>query len=196
MMASLERPAVALDSLELQLAAALQRLNALQRRAATNREPAAVLDKALSELGTALEQLRAAQGQLIESRNQIEELHRQLRLQTDRYWRLFDAMPEPCVVTRSDSTITEVNKAAARLLNVSQRFLVGKPLSVFVCANRAEVLAGASRAAADGQALDITLRLRPRERAPLTVRGSVTGDAGPVRWILRSSEPSNDERLL
>lgn len=185
-----------IDSPELQLAAALQRLSALQRRAAANREPAAVLAKALSELGTALEQLRAAQQQLIESRNQMEELQRQLRQQTDRYWELFDAVSEAYIITRSDSTITEVNKAAARLLNVSQRFLTGKPLSVFVCENRSEFLASASRAASEGQAVEITLRLRPRERAPLTVRGSVSGHRDSVRWILRASDPSRDTPLL
>lgn len=177
---------MAIDSLELQLASALQTLNTLQRRADTTREPAVVLAKALAELGTALEEVRVAQEQLIENRNSMEELHRQLRVQSEKYWELFDAMPEAYVVTRSDSTITEVNKAAARLLNVSQRFLAGKPLSVFVCENRAEFLASGLRAAADGATFDLTLKLRPRERAPLTVRATASGSGEFVRWILRS----------
>ena len=182
---------MAIDSLELQLASAQQRLNTLQRRAETNREPAAVLVKALTELGTALEEVRVAQEQLIESRSRMEELQQKLHQQTMRYWELFDAMPDAYVVTTSDSTITEVNKAAAELLNVSQRFLTGKPFSVFVCENRTEFLAHASRAAAESVAVEVMLKLRPRERAPLTVRAKASGTADSVRWLLRAAaEPS------
>jgi PAS domain S-box-containing protein len=176
---------VALDSLELQLASALQRYNNLQRRAETQREPANLLTKTLAELGTALEEVRVAQEQLIESRTRMEQLQLELRKQYDRYWKLFDAMPEAYVVTKPDSTILEVNKAAAQLFNVSQRFLIGKTLSVFVCEERGRFLAASTRAASETAAMELTLKLRPRERAPLAVEARVSGDADGLRWVLR-----------
>ena len=114
-----------LDALELQLAAATQRFNTLKRRAESPKEPSLLLTRSLAELSTALEEVRVAQEQLLESRLRMEQLQEELREQAERYWQLFDEIPQPYVVTRPDSTIVEVNKAASALLNVSQRFLVG-----------------------------------------------------------------------
>jgi len=185
-----------LDSLELQLASAVHRYNALQRRAEARREPAAVLAKSLAELGTVLEEVRVAQEQLIESRSQVERLQEQLREEADKYWRLFDSMPDVYVVTRPDTTIVEANRAAAQLFNVSQRFLIGKTLSVFVCEDRTAFLAASSRAATEDGAQEILLKLRPRERAPLTMTARVNGDAQTLRWLLRPSSVGQADASL
>jgi len=187
---------VALDSRELQIASALQRYNALQRRAETRREPTALLAKALAELGTALEELRVSQEQLIESRQRIEQLQQELKRQSDKYWQLFDELPEAYVVTRADSTIVEVNKAAALLFNVSQRFLVGKPLSVFVCEGRTDFIATSARAAIESATIDLSLKLRPRERAPLRVSARVNGSPSELRWLLRSAPAGQPDPTL
>lgn len=176
---------MALDSFELQLASALQRFNTLSRRAEAQGEPSTLLARALADLGTALEEVRVAQEQLIEGRNRTEHLQEELRRQYQKYWQLFDEMPEAYVVSRADSTILEVNKAAAHLLNVSQRFLVGKTLSVFVCEDRGAFLTASARVATSAGATELTLKLRPRERAPLTVQARVVGDADGLRWLLR-----------
>ena len=173
------------DTIELQLAAALQRYTALQRRADAHRDPSALLNKAFAELGTALEELRVAQEQLIENRMRMEQLQLELRQQSERYWQLFDEMPEAYVVTKPSTAILEVNKADAQLFNVSQRFLVGKALSVFVCEDRAQFLTAAGRVAEEGGSREMALKLRPRERAPLTIRARVAGDADGLRWILQ-----------
>jgi two-component system sensor histidine kinase VicK len=178
---------VSLDSLELQLASALQRYSTLSRRVQTQRDPSTLLNKTLAELGTALEEVRVAQEQLIESRTRMEQLQDELRRQYEKYWQLFDEMPEAYLVSRPDSTIVEVNKAAAQLLNVSQRFLIGKTLSVFVCEDRGAFLTASARAATSTEPMDLTLKVRPRERAPLTVRARVSGDSEGLRWVLRTS---------
>ena len=181
-----------IDALELQLAAAVQRYNALQRRADAHREPEALLNKTFAELGTALEEVRVVQEQLIEQRTRMELLQAELRQQYERYWQLFDEMPGAYVVTKGTTAITEVNKAAANLVNVSQRFLVGKALSVFVCEERAQFLVVADALARQGGERQLTIRLRPRERAPLTVHARVVGEGGSLRWILNpvgTSEP-------
>jgi PAS domain-containing protein len=176
---------VSLDALELQLSSALTRFAALQRRAESPKEPLAVLHKALAELGTALEEVRVAQEQLIEGRQRMEALQEQLRLQAQRYWQLFDEIPIPYVVTRPDSIILEANKAGSELLNVSQRFLVGKALSVFVCENRGSFLAQIAKLATEPGVKEFSLKLRPRERAPRPVEARVQGDADTLRWLLR-----------
>lgn len=127
---------------------AVQRYRALQRRLKSRvKDPSAIGDRAIAELATALEELRIAHEQIIEDRRKSEELLAELTPQRARYWALFDEMPEPCLVTHPDTTIIEANQAAAELLNVSQRFLTGKALSVFVCEDRGRFLdrAAASR---------------------------------------------------
>ena len=181
---------VPLDSLELQLASAVQRYDTLTRRAQTQRESSTLLAKSLTELGTALEEVRVAQEQLVENRARMEQLQDELRRQYETYWQLFDEMPEAYVVSRADSTIVEVNKAAAQLLNVSQRFLIGKPLSVFFCEDRAAFLTTATRATDATEPLDVSLKLRPRERAPLAVRARVSGTPDGLRWVLRPAPAS------
>jgi PAS domain-containing protein len=176
---------VSLDSLELQLASAVQRYHQLQRGAETQKDPTALLSRSLAELNTALEEVRVAQEQLVDSRTQIEELHQELRQQAHRYWRLFDEVPQPYVVSDPSSMILEVNKAGAELLNVSQRFLTGKALSVFVCEDRTAFLQTCARVAAEGAATELPLKIRPRERAPLTIDVRVSGDATTLRWLFK-----------
>jgi hypothetical protein len=61
---------------------------------------------------------------------------------------------------------------------------------VFVCENREAFLAAVTRAGASGEPLELSLKLRPRERAPLTVQARVTGDKDGLRWVLRPSGPA------
>lgn len=183
---------MSLDALEMQLASAVQRFNTLQRRAASHKEPATLLSRSLAELSTALEEVRVAQEQIIDSRLRMEQVQEQLRLQSERYWQLFDEIPEAYVVTKPDSTIVEVNKAASALFNVSQRFLVGKTLSLFVGEGRTAFLQESARIATDGSTTEIVLKLRPRERAPLDITARVSGDGTILRWLLRQTARSTD----
>jgi PAS domain-containing protein len=177
---------VSINSIELQLATALQRFNTLQRRVdADPGQSSTLLSRALHELERALEEVRVAQEQLLENQAHLEDVQVELAQQYEKYWQLFDDMPQPYVVTGADSTIAEANKAAAELLNVSQRFLVGKPLSVFICQERGRFLEEAARAAAGAAAIELTVKLRPRERAPIDVAVTVSGGSSSLRWILR-----------
>jgi PAS domain-containing protein len=176
-----------MDAFELQIASALQRFSALQRRGAVERsEQPKLFGRALKELESALEELRVAQEQLIESRSRMEQLQADLTQQYQKYWTLFDLLPLPYMVTTPDSTILEANKAASELFNVSQRFLIGKTMSVFVCEDRSKFLIEAGRAANEATPLVVTFRLRPRERAPLDASARVSGDGTSLRWLLRT----------
>jgi PAS domain-containing protein len=184
---------VAVDALELQIVSALQRFSSLQRRVGSDpSDPTKLLDRAISELGSALEELRVAQEQIVEHRARAEELQFELSNQYRKYWLLFDRMPQPYLVTKPDSAIVEANRAAAELLNVSQRFLTGKILSVFVCEDRRAFLTEVLRVAPDTTA-EITFRMRPRERAPVTVVAQVSADEEALRWVLRVVAKTPDE---
>jgi PAS domain S-box-containing protein len=169
----------------MQLVSAVQRLAALQRRAATDRDHAKLLERTLRELEASLEEVRVAQEQIVENRLRMEQLQVELTRQYEKYWELFDEMPQAYVVTRPDSTITEVNRAAAELFNVSQRFLVGKTLSVFVCEDRDHFLDESLRVSREAKSQEMAFKLRPRERAPLDINARVCGDASSLRWVLR-----------
>jgi PAS domain-containing protein len=177
---------VSLNSLELQLATAMQRFNTLQRRVdAESGESTSLMSRALHELERALEEVRVAQDQLIDNRSRMEQLHEELAQQYRKYADLFDEMPQPYIVTRSDTTIIEANKAAAEFLNVSPRFLVGKALSVFVCENRTQFLQDCAQPDAL-TSTELKVRIRPRERAPIDVIATVRGRPGSLRWVLRA----------
>jgi PAS domain-containing protein len=175
---------VAIEVLQMQLVSAVQRLATLQQRVAPDRDHAKLLARALKELEAALEEVRVAREQIVENRQRMEQLQAELTRQYERYWELFDEMPQPYVVTRPDSTITEVNRSAAELFNVSQRFLVGKPLSLFVCEARDRFLSESLRVSRGTRSHELMFKLRPRERAPLDVKARVSGDGSSLRWVL------------
>ena len=176
---------MAIDVLELQLASALQRFATLQRRAGSDRDHAKLLERSLEELSTALEELRVSQEQIIEGRRKLEQAQVELERERTRYWQLFEEMPQAYVVTNPLSVITEVNRAGAHLFNVSQRFLVGKAMSVFVCEERSRFLASISTLASEGRSSEMMFKLRPRERAPIEVAAAVNADQAALRWVIR-----------
>jgi two-component system sensor histidine kinase VicK len=177
------------DALELQIVSALQRFTTLQRRATAERvDQPKLFSRALKELQDALEELRVAQEQLVENRARMEQMQQDLTQQYEKYWQLFDLLPQPYVVTKPDSTIVEANKAAADLFNISQRFLLGKTISVFVCEERGRFLVEAARVNAESGPMTLKFRLRPRERAPIDVSARVAGDAASLRWVLTTPD--------
>jgi PAS domain S-box-containing protein len=178
------------DSLQQQISTAVSKLNVLQRRAdAYSPEPPKILRQMLHELASVIEQLQGAQEQLVESRGQLDAAREELQRERDRYWQLFDTAPEAYLVTGPQSQILEANRAAAELLNISQRFLIGKVLSVFVCDNRQRFLTQAASLAQVGGSADWMLRFRPRERAPIEVAARVVSSGADgektLRWMVR-----------
>jgi PAS domain S-box-containing protein len=179
---------VSLDSLDVQLSSARQRLAALQRRLDGGTPGQRLFQQALEELEGAIESLRVAHDRLVEQNTELADLRTSVESERRKYWELFDSVPDACIVTGEDSRITAANRAAAELLNISQRFLVGKPLSVFVCEDRGRMLDEARQIAEHGGSAEIVVRIRPRERAPLQVAASLRAsenDGCTLRWVLR-----------
>jgi PAS domain S-box-containing protein len=144
-----------------------------------------LFDRALRELDQALEELRTLQEQVLEQLEQTDALRAELAKERDKYWRLFNSLPDACILTDADSAIVEANRGAAELFNISQRFLVGKVLSVFVSEDRGRFLLQVAQLAREGGSAEMTLRLRPRERAPVDVAAHLAIDGpGQIRWLI------------
>ncbi|MBD6614441.1 response regulator [Komarekiella sp. 'clone 1'] len=84
-----------------------------------------LITEAFEELHIALEELKVAEEQLKATRAVAKE-------ERHRYQELFDFAPDGYLVTDIYGTILEANRAASVLLNVSQRFLIRKPLLSYI----------------------------------------------------------------
>ena len=178
------------DSLQRYLGGAMLRVAALQRRAGEADgkngrgfdQAVRELESAIEELSTAHEELRSMNEALLQARQRVEE-------ESARYRELFDSFPDPCIITDGDGAIVTANEAAISLLNLSPKFIAGKPLAIFVERDRREFLRLVCDVRETGQVRDFELHVRPRERAPLVVNGIASPvrstPAAGVRWLFR-----------
>jgi hypothetical protein len=83
------------------------------------------LQQALEELQVVEEELREQNEELVVARELVE-------LERQRYQDLFEFAPDGYLVTDTAGIIQEANRAAAILLAVHQKYLVNKPLILFI----------------------------------------------------------------
>ena len=83
------------------------------------------LQISLEELRIAEEELRQQNDELIASRQLVEREHQ-------RYQDLFEFAPDGYLVTDMAGMLIAANRAAAKLLGVSQEALIGKPLVIYL----------------------------------------------------------------
>src|SRR5215217_1388999 len=110
----------------------LLRTDDLMRRGDSPDPHENLLPEALEELQTTLEELRVADEELRQQNEELMETRLEIERERQRYYDLFDFAPDAYLVTDANGTIQEANRAAAVLLNVKQRFLIGKPILVFI----------------------------------------------------------------
>lgn len=91
-----------------------------------------LLPIAFKELGIVSEELQVAVEELQQQNEALAVAKLEVEIQHQRYQELFDFAPHGYLVTDPNGTMEEANRAAANLLNISQQFLIGKPLIVFV----------------------------------------------------------------
>jgi PAS domain S-box-containing protein len=184
------------DTFEQQIEAARRRLTVLEERVGDAADPGTAAPEALADLSTALEELHVAAEALRQQNDELLSARQALESERQRYRDLFEFAPDGYLVTDGDGTIQEANQAAARLLRVRQKFLVGKPLVVFVAgeAHRAfnAYIAGLHGGSPDRVA-EWQTTIQPRSGPPFPV--SVTtarirdrqGKLVGLRWLLRDS---------
>ena len=151
-----------------------------------------MLPDALEELQASLEELRTAEEELRQQNDALADARLGLETERSRYQSLFEFAPDAYLVTDMQGVVQEANQAASRLLDVSPRFLRGKPLGSFVAESERRAfrlsLLGADQMPA---AQTWKTRLRRRHRGEFeaeitigTIRGRESGPAG-LRWLVR-----------
>jgi len=156
------------------------------------------LTESLDELSVAEEEIHLQSEQLRISRDVIEA-------ERTRYRQLFDLAPDGYLVTDKLGVILEANAAALRMLNCSNRQIVGKPLTMFLVAderrNLRNVLSDLHRAS---YISDWETVIKPAGGAP-TFYTSVTigrdaaiwDETQFIRWIFRDiTEQKRDQAKI
>ncbi|GAB4380156.1 MAG: hypothetical protein Kow00121_35830 [Elainellaceae cyanobacterium] len=151
-----------------QLKAVYQRAWVLQQRANDLPElQQTLLSEALEELQAVLEELQASEAELHHQNEVLVNTRQAVESERQRYKELFEFAPDGYLVTDANGRILEANHAIATLLNVSQDFLVGKPLLIFIAQpDRATFHRTLDRLQELDNLQDWQLRLRSPQRLP------------------------------
>jgi diguanylate cyclase (GGDEF)-like protein/PAS domain S-box-containing protein len=179
------------DSLDEQIGRMRSQLASIERERAGGSGSAGVrqgtedLRATIEELYVAEEELRLQHEELLGARAELESQRR-------RYEELFQLAPDAYIVTNPLGIVREVNRAAAELVGVEPRFLLGKPLMTFVDGDdRPDLRALINTFGSARHVADWALRLVPRDGTPIAV--SVTAAAARdvrnelvgIHWMVR-----------
>ena len=187
-----EKP-VSLDRFHYKVETMQQQVEELHRRAiAARAQPHVSLTDLIEELNISLEELQVAEEELRQQNEELLATRQVVEAERQRYRELFDFAPDGYLVTDTAGAIQEANRAAAALLNVSQHFLVGKPLLVFLAeAERKSFYTRLSRLLVAGQVEQWEVRVQPSRGAAFDAGLTVAavrdsrGQVVSLRWLLR-----------
>ncbi|WP_026731980.1 PAS domain-containing sensor histidine kinase [Fischerella sp. PCC 9605] len=152
-----------------------------------------ILHQCLEELNTALEELHVAEEELRQQNEELATARQAMELERQRYQELFEFAPDGYLVTDPQGKIQEANRAAARLLCTSQKFLKGKLLINFIPENeRRAFRSRLLRLHEMEQIQDWEVRMQTREGIRFDAAISVTmvrdneGNLNGWRWLVRN----------
>jgi PAS domain S-box-containing protein len=193
------------DPFSRELRSARDRIAELQRRSTADSRPGGgLLPEALAELDEAIEELSVTGQELHEQTAELTATRLALEAERERYQVLFEFAPVAYLVTDPVARVLEANRAAAALLDVDQRFLVGKPLAAYVASgDRWEFrsVVNLLRRAGDGRVANLVVQFRRRggEVMDIAVTVQPVRDRGgalrTLRWLLRDAALSGPERF-
>ncbi|MBW4425385.1 MAG: PAS domain S-box protein [Nostoc desertorum CM1-VF14] len=134
----------------------------------------------------AMEELRQQNEELIQTQHLLET-------EREHYQDLFELAPDGYLVTNADGIIQKANAAAAKLLNVSKQFLVGKAMINFISLEeRQHFHSELNQLSQSDTTKELVIRLQQRHgeflNAALTVT-VVRNQQGKIRylyWLLRN----------
>jgi PAS domain S-box-containing protein len=120
-------------------------------------------------------------------RRENEELRRAAENHERRYYELFESAPDAYIVTNRAGRITEANRAAEVMIGLERRFLVGKPLAVYLGGYLG--VSDALRSSLPTEEHELELRPRAGASIEVGVTASVvqddSGSLEAVRWLIR-----------
>ncbi|MDB9338450.1 PAS domain-containing hybrid sensor histidine kinase/response regulator [Nodularia spumigena] len=123
------------ENLEQAITWAHHRLENLSVRASQTGEQEGyqeLLQEAIAEISISLEELHVLAEELTQQNRELVTTRYLVEAERQSYEDLFNFAPDGYLVTDITGVIQEVNYAAAKLFNVRQSYLIGKPLSVFI----------------------------------------------------------------
>lgn len=168
-----------------------QRAAEMQRRTNESSAQQDLLAEALEDFQTTLEELHVSEEELRQQNEELTAVRAAVETERQRYADLFQFAPDAYLVTDIKGTIQEANRAAAKLLDVSQQFLVGKPLNLFYAsAAHQTFLAKLSQLCSSNHVQEWEMPLHSRTstsfNAALTV-ATIRNQEGPIglRWLIR-----------
>ena len=167
-----------------------------QRADQTTCQEQNITPEVLAEFQTALEELQVAQEELRAQNEELAIARVAVEAERQRYYDLFEFAPDGYLVTDEAGKIQEANSVAARLLNIDQKFLVGKPLVNFVTPeDRQTFRSKLNQLCQMNQVSEWEVRFVPRTSrgtpAPFDASMTVsaicnrTGKLVALRWLLR-----------
>jgi diguanylate cyclase (GGDEF)-like protein/PAS domain S-box-containing protein len=153
-----------------------------------------IITEAFEELHTAMEELLTASEELELTRAAVEK-------ERQRYQDLFEFAPDGYLVTNAAGIILEANYAAATLLGVHQKHLVGKPLILFVAQQDRQSFSFQINNFQELLNWEINLQPRGGDPFPAMSKASVVydfqGKQVGWRWLLcKISEHKQAEEML
>ncbi|MGF2039109.1 MAG: putative bifunctional diguanylate cyclase/phosphodiesterase [Nostoc sp. CmiVER01] len=138
----------------------------------------------------AFDELQVALEELLVTSEELELTRARAEIERQRYKELFDFAPDGYLVTNTVGKILEANYAAATMLSVRQKYLVGKPLILFIAQQDRQIFS--SLINNSQQIEDCVIDLKPRLGTPFptSIRASPVYDSqGKLvgwRWLLRN----------
>ncbi|MFN6518948.1 MAG: putative bifunctional diguanylate cyclase/phosphodiesterase [Nostoc sp. CreGUA01] len=153
----------------------------LQRSATKPNLEQEIITEAFDELHATVEELLIVSQELELTRAALDKERR-------RYQDLFEFAPDAYLVTNTAGTIQEANHAAATLLDVRHKYLIGKPLIIFIAQQDRPLFSSQMKNLQ--QLLNWEINLQPRRGKPFpaSIRSSTVYDEKGKqigwRWLL------------
>lgn len=177
------------------------RLHKLFRDAGISSSKSQMLAEALKELGVISEELQVAVDELMIQNEELAATRMRIQAERQRYENLFDFTLDAQLVTDLDGTILEANRAACNLFSIPHKFLVGKPLTVFIFESDRWTFRGElNKLQHQDRIKEIEIRIQPRQgelfEAALRLAPVFNnqGEIIELRWLL--SNISQQKRSL
>ncbi|OPZ88249.1 MAG: Alkaline phosphatase synthesis sensor protein PhoR [bacterium ADurb.Bin429] len=121
-----------MDSYEMQVTRASERLTALAEEAKRAATPSRLLQETLAELSAALEELHVSGEEMAAQNEELAESRRLIEEERLRYQELFDLAPDAYLVTGITGVINEANGTALSIFGYARTDLLGLPLSTLI----------------------------------------------------------------
>jgi PAS domain S-box-containing protein len=180
------------ERLSHQVSAMRERCLQLISRAGHSAGPATeIVSSAVKELSVATEELQVTLEELERQNEELTIALEVVRLERQRYQELFEFSPEAHLVTDLDGVIREANLAAGQLLGVAAKFLVGKPLFLYVHSSDRHRFRFklAHQRHAYSEHWELKLLLRDQEVVDVECLTSLVCSSGAqpvsIRWLLK-----------